>query len=161
MADTKSDRQRLPETMERLKNLRIKLLSENISTARVAAYHLSWMQDDGLMILKEALFGDYSRTTKKAAAYGMRNMKGRMKKEAVEVLEQGLTHRDKTTQAACLKSLQLLRGEPVTEKKRSPRPSGHRKVQGIGGGNRRHGNVRSGSRRPSPSGRNDDTRFNR
>lgn len=144
MAETKSERQRLPETVEQLKKLRMKLFSEHISTARVAAYHLSWLQDDGLAILKEALFGNYSRTTKKAAAYGMRNMKGRMRKEAVEALEQGLSHRDTTTKAACLKSLQLLRGEPITEKKRSHhKPHGRRRVQGVSG------NHRSDSRHPS------------
>ena len=139
MAEIKTDRQRTPETMELLKNLRMKLVSEHISTARVAAYNLAWLQDDGLTILKEALFGDYSRVTKKAAAYGLRNMKGRMKKLAVEVLEQGLTHRDGTTRAASLKSLQLLRGEVVPSKSRSPhkgrssRPhnSSRRSIQGV------------------------------
>jgi hypothetical protein len=158
MVDSKPDRQRQPETVERLKNLRMKLVSENISTARVAAYKLSWMQDDGLTILKEALFGDYSRTTKKAAAYGMRNMKGRMKKEAIEVLEQGLTHRDKTTKAACLKSLQLLRGEVVPSKRPPRRPQGQRpgqrRIQGVSSQPSHHAN-----RPPSPAGKGD--RFNR
>ena len=54
--------------------------------------------------------GDYSRTTKKAAAYGLRSMKGRMKKLAVEVLEQGLKHRDRTTKAACIKAISLMKG---------------------------------------------------
>ncbi|MHC4552974.1 MAG: HEAT repeat domain-containing protein [Planctomycetota bacterium] len=162
MSDTKTERQRLPETVEQLKKLRMKLFSEHISTARVAAYHLSWLQDDGLAILKEALFGDYSRTTKKAAAYGMRNMKGRMKKEAVEALEQGLKHHDKTTQSACLKSLQLLRGEPVTEKKmsRHKRPGGQRRVQSVSGNNRNHRNNRDDNRRPATAG-NKGSRYNR
>ncbi len=145
MAEMKTDRQRTPETVERLKSLRTKLLSEHISTARVAAYNLAWMQDDGLTILKEALFGDYSRTTKKAAAYGLRNMKGRMKKEAIEVLEQGLTHRDKTTCAACLKSLQLLRGEaPPSKPPRKSRGS-RRPIQGVSG---------NSDRRPKPARKN-------
>lgn len=153
MADTQPDRERHPETVERLKKLRIKLVSENISTARVAAYNLAWLQDDGLMILKEALFGDYSRTTKKAAAYGLRNMKGRMKKMAVEVLEQGLSHRDKTTQSASLKSLQLMRGEVIPEKKPPRRRQGGRRIQGVGG------NQHRGNRRPASA--NKDQRFNR
>lgn len=156
MADMKPDRQRTPETMEQLKSLRMKLVSEHISNARVAAYRLAWLQDDGLTILKEALFGDYSRTTKKAAAYGLRNMKGRMKKEATAVLEQGLAHRDKTTSAACLKSLQLMRGEPVTEPKKKAhgkRPGGQRRIQGVSG------NTRNGDRRPAPAEK--DRNFNR
>jgi hypothetical protein len=68
------------------------------------------MQEDGLAILTETLLGDYSRTTKKAAAYGLRSMKGRMKKMASEVLEQGLKHRDRTTKAACVKALFLMKG---------------------------------------------------
>lgn len=133
MADTlSSDRQRDAETVELLKKLREKLLSDHISPARVAAYRLSWLQEDGLAILKEALFGDYPRTAKKASAYGLRNMKGRMKKMAIEVLEQGLNHRDKTTQSACLKSLQLMRGEIPKQPKRSGKPrSSRRRIQGI------------------------------
>lgn len=121
-----SERQREAATIELLKKLREKLCSDHISSARVAAYNLSWLQEDGLAILKETLFGQYSRTTKKAAAYGLRNMKGRMKKLATEVLEQGLNHADTTTQSACLKSLQLMRGEitvkPQSRRRPQPRP---------------------------------------
>jgi len=99
------------EAIERLRQLREKLLSDNISTARVAGHNLSWMQEDGLAILKEALFGDYSRDAKKAAAYGLRSMHGRMKKLATEVLKQGLEHRDRTTRDACAKSLAIMKGE--------------------------------------------------
>ncbi|MCI0499696.1 MAG: hypothetical protein L0Y36_08470 [Planctomycetales bacterium] len=95
-------------TIERLKQLAGKLFSEDITTARLAAHNLAWMQEDGLAVLRQALFGDYSRTTKKAAAYGLRSMNGRMKPLAAEVLEQGLKHRNRTTKAACVKSLQLL-----------------------------------------------------
>ena len=99
------------EAIERLRQLREKLLSDNISTARVAGHNLSWMQEDGLAILKEVLFGDYSRNAKKAAAYGLRRMQGRMKKMAAEVLKQGLEHRDRITQEACAKSLALMEGK--------------------------------------------------
>jgi hypothetical protein len=91
-----------------LKNLRDKLLSKNISIARVAASNLAWKQEDGLTILTEALFGDYPRNTKKAAAYGLRRMNGRMQKMAIEVLNKGLKHNDRTTKAACIKSLSLM-----------------------------------------------------
>ncbi len=96
--------------IELLRQLARKLCSNDITTARLAAHNLSWMQEDGLAILTETLMGNYSRTTKKAAAYGLRSMKGRMKKLALEVLEQGLRHRDRTTKAACVKALSLMKG---------------------------------------------------
>ncbi|NQT00443.1 MAG: hypothetical protein HQ580_00315, partial [Planctomycetes bacterium] len=96
--------------IELLRQLTRKLCSNDITTARLAAFNLSWMQEDGLAIFTETLMGNYSRTTKKAAAYGLRSMKGRMKKLAVEVLEQGLKHRDRTTKAACVKALSLMKG---------------------------------------------------
>ena len=105
-----SERQRDEATVELLKKLREKLLSGDISTARLAASNLSWKQEDGLAILTEALFGEYPRTAKKAAAYGLRSMNGRMRKMASEVLEQGLKHRDRTTKAACIKSISLMKG---------------------------------------------------
>jgi len=105
------ERQRDKESIEVLKKLREKLLSNNISAARVAALKLSWKQEDGLAILKEALFGNYPRTAKKAAAYGLRSMNGRMQKMGLEVLEQGLKNRDRTTKAACVKSISLMKGQ--------------------------------------------------
>ena len=109
------ERQRDEVTVKLLIKLREKLLSNNISTARLAAFNLSWKQEDGLTILKEALFGDYPRTTKKAAAYGLRSMNGRMQIMGLEVLEQGLKHRDRTTKAACVKSLSLVKAGPSTK----------------------------------------------
>ncbi len=109
--NTKSSQcQRNEASVELLRKLREKLLSDNISTARLAASNLSWKQEDGLTILTEALFGNYPRTAKKAAAYGLRRMKGRMHKMASEVLEQGLRHRNRTTKAACVKSISLMKG---------------------------------------------------
>jgi len=105
-----SQRQRDEASVELLRKLREKLLSDDISTARLAALNLSWKQEDGLAILTEALFGNYPRTAKKAAAYGLRSMKGRMRKMALEVHEQGLKHRDRTTKAVCVKSLYLIKG---------------------------------------------------
>ena len=86
------------------------MLSYDISTARLAASNLAWKQEDGLAILSEALFGNYPRTAKKAAAYGLRSMNGRMRKMAADVLTQGLKHRDRTTKAACIKSISLMKG---------------------------------------------------
>ena len=55
---TKSnERERTEESVKLLIKLRVKLLSDDISTARQAALNLSWKQEDGLAILKEALFG--------------------------------------------------------------------------------------------------------
>lgn len=98
-------------SIELLKQLTVKLCSNDITTARLAAFNLSWMQEDGLAILSKILLGDFSRTSKKAAAYGLRSMKGRMKKMATEVLEKGLKHRDRTTKAACIKALALMKGQ--------------------------------------------------
>ena len=106
-----SQHQRSEASVELLRKLKEKLLSDNISTARLAALNLSWKQEDGLAILTEALFGNYPRTTKKAAAYGLRSMNGRMQKMGSEVLEQGLRHRDRTTKAACIKSISLMKGQ--------------------------------------------------
>lgn len=121
------------EALERLRQLREKLLSDDISTARVAGFNLSWMQEDGLAILKEVLFGDYARNAKKAAAYGLRSMHGRMKKMAAEVLQQGLEHRDQITKDACAKSLALMEGKAGKQRiqevraKRSPRTQSPRR----------------------------------
>ncbi|MHC4244084.1 MAG: hypothetical protein ACYS3N_13750 [Planctomycetota bacterium] len=107
-----SEKERDEAAVEQLRQLTRKLCSNDITTARLAAHNLSWMQEDGLAIFTETLMGNYSRTTKKAAAYGLRSMKGRMKKLASEVLEQGLRHRDRTTKAACVKAISLMKGGP-------------------------------------------------
>jgi hypothetical protein len=98
-------------TIEKLKQLRQKLMSPDISRARVAGFQLSWLQEDGMAVLQEALFGNYSQTAKRAAAYGLRSMRGRMKKIAVEILEKGTAHQDRVTQGVCKTSLGLMRGE--------------------------------------------------
>ncbi len=106
-----SRREKDQAAIELLKQLTRKLCSNDITTARLAAFNLSWMQEDGLAILTQVLLGDFSRTSKKAAAYGLRSMKGRMKQMALEVLEQGLKHRDRTTKAACVKALSLMKNK--------------------------------------------------
>jgi hypothetical protein len=136
------------EALERLRQLQQKLRLGDISPARRAAYNLSWLQEDGLAILSETLTGDFSKTAKKAAGYGLRSMRGRMKKMAVEVLEQGVNHSDRTIKAVCVKALALMRGEAVPEsrprekrKRRRPRS----RIQGI----RQKGKQRTGRRRVS------------
>ena len=108
--------------IELLRQLTRKLCSNDITTARLAAFNLSWMQDDGLAILTQVLLGDFSRTSKKAAAYGLRSMKGRMKKMALEVLQQGLKQRDRTTKAACIKALSLIKGKGVKKGDSAEKP---------------------------------------
>ncbi len=111
-----SGREKDQAAIERLTELREKLHCEDVSTARKAAYHLSWMQEDGLEILAEALFGSFPRTTKQAAAYGLRSMNGRMRKLAAEALTKGLTHRNRSTKDTCAKSLLLLKQGPSRKK---------------------------------------------
>ena len=135
-------------SIELLKQLTQKLCSNDISTARLAAFNLSWMQEDGLAILTKILYGNFPRTAKKAAAYGLRSMKGRMKKMATEVLEKGLKHRDRTTRAACVKALSLMRGEaPTKGGSRKNRSSGKTQIQGIQ--KRTRGNVERNSKSSS------------
>ena len=120
-----SGREKDEASIELLSQLREKLHSGDISTARRAAFNLSWMQEDGLDILKEALFGDFPRTAKKAAAYGLRNMHGRMKKMALELLTKGLKRPDRVTKEACEKAMQLIEGKVPPKgrftRKRKPR----------------------------------------
>jgi hypothetical protein len=78
-----SVREKDEAAIELLKQLTRKLCSNDITTARLAAFNLSWMQEDGLAILTQVLLG---------------------------VLEQGLKHRDRTTKAACVKALSLIKG---------------------------------------------------
>ncbi len=99
-----------------LAQLREKLHSEEISLARKAAFNLSWMQEDGLDILVEALFGGFSRDTKKAAAYGLRSMNGRMRKLAEAALTKGMANPNRITKDACAKSLQLMKEGPTAQR---------------------------------------------
>jgi hypothetical protein len=144
-----SEQEKDEASIELLRQLTKKLCSSNISTARLAAFNLSWKQEDGLAILTKTLNGRFSRTTKKAAAYGLRSMKGRMKKLACEVLEQGVNHRDRTTQAACVKALLLMKGGD--SKQSSPRRKSRSNRPGIkavrGRSDRNRGWNRASSRR--------------
>ncbi len=104
-----SGREKDEESIKLLAQLRERLYSEHIGTARRTAFNLSWMQEDGLDILKEALFGKTARQTKSAAAYGLRKMRGRMEKVAIEVLWQGLKNPDKTAAKVCENALMVLK----------------------------------------------------
>jgi len=102
-----SGREKNESAVKLLEQLKQKLYFEDVSTARRAAFKLSWMQEDGLDILKEALFSNSPRRVKTAAAYGLRSMHGRMKKKGLEVLKQGLEYRDRNTRQTCKTSLAL------------------------------------------------------
>ncbi|MHC4647940.1 MAG: hypothetical protein ACYTBJ_20955 [Planctomycetota bacterium] len=117
-----SEQEKHEAALELLSKLKKKLHSIDISNARRAAYNLSWMQEDGLEILKETLFGNFAKTAKKAAAYGLRSMHGRMKKMASDVLKEGLGHHNRITRDACERSLFLMEGGAV-EKGRAKRKS--------------------------------------
>ncbi len=109
-----------------LDKLQDQLHSSDASNRRRAAFNLSWLQEDGLEILKNALFGSVPVTTKNAAAYGLRKMRGRMKKAALDILKQGLKHRDSSTREVSRHALKLL-GEKVPDSSNSRRP----KAKGI------------------------------
>ena len=106
---TPSGREKDEAAVEMLAKLREQLYGPNISTVRQSAFNLSWMQEDGLDILKEALLGRSPRRTKGAAAYGLRKMRGRMRSKAEEVLIEGLKHPDSKTAEICGNALIVLK----------------------------------------------------
>ena len=152
------ERVRDEATIEKLKQLRQKLMSPDISRARVAGFQLSWLQEDGMAVLQEALFGNYSQTAKRAAAYGLRSMRGRMKKIAIEILEKGVAHQDPITQKVSKTSLGLMRGEitikppkrkskPYGKKPQSQRPQSKREIRSIP--SEPNGNLKSYTPKPT------------
>ncbi len=127
-----SDVQRTEEALKLLRKLDERLHSDNSSIARKAAFRLSWMQEDGLQILEDALFGNTSKRTKSAATYGMRKMRGRMKKKALEVLRTGMKDKNRFTREACERALSLI-GEFPREKVSKPEKPGRKRTKGQGG----------------------------
>jgi len=105
-----SGREKDEAAIKLLEQLRLRLYADDVSNARRAAFNLSWMQEDGLDMLKEALFGTATRRTKSAAAYGLRRMLGRMKKPAREVLVQGLESQNRDTMEVCKNAIWLAEG---------------------------------------------------
>lgn len=114
-------REKDEEAIQLLEQLREQLYSSNISTVRQSAFHLSWMQEDGLEILREALLEDTPRRSKSAAAYGLRKMRGRMRKMAEETLMEGSKHPDRGTAEISRNALVVLK-RAKTAPKREPRP---------------------------------------
>jgi len=103
-----SGREKDEESIRLLARLREKLYSDNSSVARRSAFNLSWMQEDGLDILKETLFSGATKRAKSAAAYGLRRMHGRMGKAALEVFKQGIKYTNSDTRKVCQNALSQL-----------------------------------------------------
>ncbi len=135
-----------------LAKLREQLYGSNVSTIRQSAFNLSWMQEDGLEILREALFRNSAWRTKGAAAYGLRKMRGRMRKPAEDVLIEGLKHPDAKTAEICGNALIVLkRGKhPGKWNQRARNRRSNREIREIPtrNGQRR----RQGQRKRRPSG---------
>jgi hypothetical protein len=110
--------QKTEETIRLLALLKEKLYCGDVSKARRAAHNLSWMQEDGLEMLKTALLSEAPGATKNAAGYGLRHMNGRMKKAALEILQQGLNHPSRMTRDISSKALKMLTLPPQPPKKR-------------------------------------------
>jgi hypothetical protein len=120
-----SGREKDQEAIELLERLRVKVYCDNPSAARHASFNLSWMQEDGFEILKEALFSNANRAAKGAAAYGLRKMRGRMRKAAFQLLEEGLKHSSEGTRQVCARAL-LLEKQAKQKPSVQPKPGQQR-----------------------------------
>jgi hypothetical protein len=125
-----SGREKDEDSIRLLARLRDKLYSENPSVARRAAFNLSWMQEDGLEILKEPLFSGATRKAKSAAAYGLRRMHGRMRKAALEVFNEGLEGTNNDTRKVCQTALSQL-GKEAQEKSEGATGAGKIRIKEI------------------------------
>jgi hypothetical protein len=96
------------EAVKLLAQLKEKLYCGDMSKARRAAHNLSWKQEAGFDILKEGLLGRTSIGTKIAAAYGLRSVRGRMRKKVLEVLLEGLKSSNANTRRVCTKTALML-----------------------------------------------------
>lgn len=123
-----SGREKDEASVELLEKLRQRLYSSDPSIRRQTAFRLSWMQEDGLEILGEALVGNSPKRIKYAAAYGLRSMGGRMKKMALSLLEQGSKHRDRDIREVCSGALSLL-SQRTREKSRSKQKQKQKKFE--------------------------------
>jgi hypothetical protein len=120
-----SGREKDEASIRLLAKLRDLLYSSDNSTARQSAFNLSWMQEDGLDILREGLLGNTPRRVKSAAAYGLRKMRGRMRKGAEAVLTEGANHPDSKTAEIARNALIVLRkGKAAGKRPARPRPRG-------------------------------------
>jgi hypothetical protein len=150
-----SGREKDEASIKLLAKLREQLYSSNISTVRQSAFNLSWMQEDGLEILSEALLGDTPRRAKSAAAYGLRKMRGRMRKQAEQVLVEGLGHPDDKTAEICRNALLVLRrAKPAGQRLSRPKRKGNKfQIKEVAG--------KAGRRKHKQRGRKPDDRVSR
>jgi hypothetical protein len=145
-----SGREKDEAAVRLLENLREQLYSTNVSVVRQSAFNLSWMQEDGLDILKEALLGNGPRRAKSAAAYGLRKMRGRMRKMAEDALIQALSHPDpKTAEIAGNALVVLKRGKNAKRLGRPRGKGGRHEIREIRDKNRRRTEAPRGNRRPN------------
>ncbi len=150
-----SGREKDEAAVKLLEELREKVYSSNISSARHAAFNLSWMQEDGYEILQEALVGNSPRSAKGAAAYGLRKMRGRMKNQAFSLLEGGLKHSNADIRQACAHALRLekeakskpAQPKPPAQGAAKHKPKGKFKITEISHKSERE-RPRHGRRRP-------------
>ena len=114
-----------------LEKLKVQLFSTNASIRRSAAFNLSWMQEDGLDILKSIFLGDFNETAKNASAYGLRKMQGRMKKKALDVFKEGLRQRNNLTGEISRNALVLLGYKIPKEYLPDKKPQKEIRINGI------------------------------
>ncbi|MCF7974645.1 MAG: hypothetical protein K9N55_12570 [Phycisphaerae bacterium] len=158
-----SGREKDEAAIELLENLREQLHSSNTTVARQTAFNLSWLQEDGFDILKEALLLSKSKRTKNAATYGLRKMRGRMSKQGLALIEEGAQGDDPVTAEICKSALEVYhkRHKPkrfTPQKKRpsrfeirdlpsrGPRPRAYARRTPQVNGNRADGNRADGNR---------------
>jgi hypothetical protein len=135
-----SGREKDEAAVQLLEKLREQLHAGNLTVVRQTAFHLSWLQEDGLEILKEALFlPESSRKTKNAASYGLRKMRGRMAKPALEVLRQGTESPDPAIVKVCKNALDVFhnRGPKPRRAKQRKRRTSKFEIRDIPSGNTR------------------------
>lgn len=149
-----SGREKDEAAIRQLAQLRERLYCDNSSVARRAAFNLSWMQEDGLEILQEALLSDASHRTKSAAAYGLRSMHGRMKKLSRAVLEEGTKDSNHETRRVCKSALELLE-KPRSERIKAGKPRrGKFRIKEVRGNRKPYKkSPQAGNERPYPPGR--------
>lgn len=118
-----SGREKDEASLQLLEKLREQLYGSNLTIIRQSAFNLSWMQEDGLDILKEALLLDTPRRTKGAATYGLRKMRGRMTKPARDVLVEGTTSHNQGTAEISRNALRVMEQKKAGKTRRPRKPS--------------------------------------
>ena len=125
-----SGREKDEASIQLLEKLREQLYLSNLTIVRQTAFNLSWLQEDGLDILKEALLLKTTRKAKGAASYGLRKMRGRMRLPAKEVLMEGAASPDPATAEICRNALRVMEQKKSSGKyKRQRRASSNTRFE--------------------------------